>query len=175
MFRRGTRFLFAIVQNYHFGDDPLVLVGVGDKGKDLEFAATKAWLDANNAEKRFGLTYNDKEDIGNHLKTCSSLDCAEGRRRYEMVLPYITGKKIFGSESLIQASQFHKKDGRTGLRITGRPDSIEISSLIPFFKLFEKDKDLWLWPKQTIKNPNFYELMLSGESSQFSKEISSTN
>ena len=148
--RQAAGFAYANYQHHFFGDDSLILVGEGEGGKDLAFAATSNWLRGNFPSTRFDLSQDDQNDVRNHLLSCESLPCQESFDRMVQVAPYVSGRKSF-SDALLATSIFQSRMGYDPL-VLRREDGFgdEIDTLKPFFKWFEKEKGLWLWPKARI-------------------------
>ena len=150
--RMAAGFLYGKVQNFYLGSDELVLVGSGSNGKDLAFAASRAWLDVNNPSFRYSA--EKQNEIRWHFMKCKSNECSETLRRYEQLEPYLSGRKKWGTEPLTVACACMGRVGMESIRIDGAKEATkEVGMLGPFLLWFE-ERGLWIWPEFKFIKPD---------------------
>jgi len=151
--RRIAGWQLATLFNKYFGATMCVLVGAGQSGEDLEFAATDQWISYNHVTN-LGINQKDGEEALKHVRSCSAKECVEAARRLKMIIPLLKSVKLPGDDEVSKdaaiMSTFASRHygGEPILFTRGKNGSGDyIDAAKPFFEWFAGEyRDDWQWP-----------------------------
>lgn len=146
-------YLFGDIMNFLFGDSTIVLVGEGENGEDLNFAATDDWMNANHASRLSDNIQEEAQAYTVHVQDCNDPRCVTAKARLNAISQYMAeGKPPGGAGIAILSSCCNRLSTEKVLLVRGNGWGDAIDQLKLFILWFTEDKDFWVWEPEEKKN-----------------------
>ncbi len=140
-------FTYGKLQYGFNGADSITLIGAGEGGSDLSFAAPWEWIEENHPPGRFGLTQEDSMEVYRHISSCQSEPCKTTYKQYQAVNRVVFTRDGNPIDCIMVVAQFNPRNGSGSLIIesdNGFGDAV--SALTPVFRWYSDHRDDFVWP-----------------------------